>query len=260
MNIAEIKVQSPFKDLFAIDEQVLNAIAENIRFKGFDVSQPIVVWEGRNVVVDGHTRLAACRVAGIGNVPACVKQFADEKAALAYAIHNQRNRRNLTETELLRCIEAVDKRREAGRPSKELASSDANLAKGKSAKKTAEIVGTSQATVERARNVLSDPEAKQAVMAGEKSINRASQDVKAKRKFEESMALGSGCLPHYSDPKPRQRKREIYEPYSDAIACALIALSHLDQILDKDPKREEAIQMIEDWINKNKEGEDKVKP
>jgi hypothetical protein len=41
---------------------------------------------------------------------------------LAYAIHNQRNRRNITEAELLRCteaellrcIEAVDKRRERG--------------------------------------------------------------------------------------------------------------------------------------------------
>jgi hypothetical protein len=83
----------------------------------------------------------------------------------------------MTEADLLRCIEAVDKRREKQEvledkerdktgKFKPRASSDAC---GKSAKKTAEIVGTSQAKVERTRTVLSDPKEREAVMAGEKS-------------------------------------------------------------------------------------------
>jgi hypothetical protein len=39
---------------------------------------------------------------------ACTTRFGNESEALAYAIHNQRNRRNLTEAELLRCIEAKE--------------------------------------------------------------------------------------------------------------------------------------------------------
>lgn len=59
------------------------------------------------------------------------------------------------------------------------ASSDAN---GKSAKKTAAIVGVSQAIVERVRPVLSDPEVAQEVKAGKMSINKGAQIVKAKKK------------------------------------------------------------------------------
>jgi hypothetical protein len=36
------------------------------------------------------------------------KSFASEAEALAYAIHNQRDRRNLSDAELLRLIELVD--------------------------------------------------------------------------------------------------------------------------------------------------------
>ncbi len=71
----------------------------------------------------------------------------------------------MTQADLIRCIEAVDKRREAGRPSKELAPNGANLSQGKSAEITAKIVGTSRRKVERARNVISDPKEREAVMA-----------------------------------------------------------------------------------------------
>ena len=82
-----------------------------------------------------------------------------------YAIHNQRDRRNLEGKDLFRLIAEVDKRKKAGRPDN-LASSDANY--GKSAQETAEIVGTSQAKVERTRTVIdhADEETKQAVAGG----------------------------------------------------------------------------------------------
>lgn len=181
MHISEVKTSAPFNELFDTKEEVVEAIAENMQGYGFDAARPIVLWADKKIVIDGHTRLEAARRAGIVQIYCREFPFRDEDTALAYAIHNQRNRRNITEAELLRCIEAVDKRREAGRPPKELASNDANLPKGKSAKKTAEIVGTSQATVERARAVLSDPEEKAAVMTGKKSINRASRDAKEKQ-------------------------------------------------------------------------------
>lgn len=72
----------------------------------------------------------------------------------------------MTQAEIIRCIEMVDQLKEAGRPGKELASHEANLSPGKSAKKTAAIVGVSQATVERTRTVLSDPAVAQEVKGG----------------------------------------------------------------------------------------------
>jgi hypothetical protein len=186
MRVQDIKTKSPFNELFAIDENILNSISENIRLKGFDVSQPIVIWDGKGIVIDGHTRLAAAKKAGVSNIITCSKPFADEQSALAYAIHNQRNRRNLTQAEIQQCIEKVDQLKErggdhgnqftGGKVAK--ASGDAN---GKSAKQTAAIVGVSQATVERSRTVSSDPEVAQAVKAGKMSINKGAQTVKAKR-------------------------------------------------------------------------------
>jgi hypothetical protein len=96
---------------------------------------------------------------------------ADEDAAIRYAIPDQRDRRNLTNADLMRFIEAVDRRKTAGRPEK-LASTEANFEK--SAEQTARIVGTSRATVERARAIIDhaeeDPAIKEAVLRGRKSI------------------------------------------------------------------------------------------
>jgi hypothetical protein len=121
-------------------------------------------------VVDGHTR----RIASINaKVEAVVyfHDFADEQAALEYAIASQRNRRNLTEQEIVRCILALDKIRTAGRP-KELASSDANF--GKSSEATAKLVGTNSAKVERTRRLKREaPDLLQDVLDGKKMVNGA---------------------------------------------------------------------------------------
>jgi protein gp37 len=102
--------------------------------------------------------------------------FEDEDEALNYAIHNQRDRRNLTDADILRLVEAVDKRKKTG--PKDSASNDAKL--GKSAAETAEVIGTSQAKVEKARTVINHApdEVKEEVKSGKSSINRAYKEAK----------------------------------------------------------------------------------
>ena len=156
--------------------------------QGFHPGDSIIMWAERGVVIDGHTRLAAAKNLGLEEVPVYEKSFADEDAALRYAIHNQRNRRNLTDVEIIRCIEALDRRKQAGRPSEKLASKKANFKKGKSAQETAKLVGTSRAKVERVRTVLEHAEepVKEAVKAGEMSINRAYQETQETRRAQET--------------------------------------------------------------------------
>jgi ParB family chromosome partitioning protein len=104
-------------------------------------------------------------------VTAYEKTFASEDEALAYAIHTQRDRRNLSDAELLRLIELVDRRQEGFRSP--LAAIEANGSRpSKSADLTADAIGTSRAKIERARVVLSDPEESAAVRRGEKTIPR----------------------------------------------------------------------------------------
>jgi hypothetical protein len=62
--------------MFAIREETLASVIASMKESGYDKSQPLVLWKGKGVVVDGHTRLQAAREAGIAEVPVEEKEFA----------------------------------------------------------------------------------------------------------------------------------------------------------------------------------------
>ena len=92
----------------------------------------------------------------------------DFLVALEYAIDSQRNRRNLTDAELMRCITALDKRKKPGPREK-------GVTPGKSAARTGSILGISQVKVEKIRSLLdhAPEEIKEAVRSGSLTINKA---------------------------------------------------------------------------------------
>jgi len=198
-----ITTRAPFKDLFPIEQGTVDAVADHMKANGYDESQPIIVWKESHdkhpVIIDGHTRLLAALKIMLSPVYVAVTDFPDEQAAIEYAIHNQRDRRNLTDTDLIRCVQAVDKRKPRGgdRKSgavKSKASSDAidvdKAGKSKSAiqpfdsaQETAKIVGTSRDKVKKARTILdhADEDTRQAVLDGKKSIHAAAKETQNKR-------------------------------------------------------------------------------
>jgi len=97
--------------------------------------------------------------------------FPGEDEAIQYAIHRQRDRRNMTEAELWKCIQWMDKRKKRGgdHKSEEFKSKASDEAidseVSKSAEKTAETLGISRAKVEKARTVMDhgDQETKQSI-------------------------------------------------------------------------------------------------
>ncbi|MBN1843067.1 MAG: ParB N-terminal domain-containing protein [Deltaproteobacteria bacterium] len=192
MAVNRIKTRVPFNNLFPVDDKTVEALAEHMEANGYDQSQPIVLWKEKldedrkqAIVVDGHTRLLAAKKIGLSPVYVARVSFGSQDAALQYAIHNQRDRRNLTDADLLRCIEAVDERKPKGQRT-DLASSEAKS--GKSAEQTAKIVGTSKTKVEKARTLLdyADEQTKQTVLDGEKSIHAAAKETQEKRKVQQS--------------------------------------------------------------------------
>jgi hypothetical protein len=93
-------------------------------------------------------------------------------AAAEYAIACQRNRRNLTDADILRCIAVLDQRKREGRPQK---TTSPDVVSGRSSAATAELIGVSTAKIERARTVLdhADEPTRQEVLSGNMSINKA---------------------------------------------------------------------------------------
>jgi protein gp37 len=184
--IADIEVRAPFKDLFPVDPVTLAAISESIQQDGFDGSKPLDLWG--TVLVDGHTRLRAAVACGLETVETFVHEFQDEDAALEYAIKNQRDRRNMTAGDILRCVAALDQRKTVnGRPPKTV--SRDTVSPGPSANHTAELLGVSPATVNRARavNDHATPETKQAVETGEMSLAAAAQKTRAEKREVEQV-------------------------------------------------------------------------
>jgi len=185
--VDEITVKEPFEGLFPIDNGMLTTITRDMEARGYDEAQPIILWKEGGCILDGHTRLLAAQAAGIEDVPVAWKSFASEDAAVAYAIHCQRDRRNLTGADILRWVGELDRRKQRGGDHKSVeakskASSDAF--DPKSAQTVAETIGTSTRKVEKARAILdyAPPEVKDAAMRNEISLNKAYTKTQEARK------------------------------------------------------------------------------
>lgn len=226
-------ISPTFSTLFSPQPDVLQSIQKNMAKNGYDGTYPIILgdgdWTNNVVLIDGHTRAKAAANLSI-DPPFVIKQFKTEDEALEYAIHNQRNRRNLTTAEFVRVLELMDERKKRGgdnnpygckgkpeskaqnyaidypptdtaamsleipiskkeEPLKtEIKNSvERVLDDGKSAEKMAKLFGVSTRKVEMARTVIKDApeEIKQAVLSGDKTINRAYEEVKEIKKQQE---------------------------------------------------------------------------
>jgi ParB family chromosome partitioning protein len=147
---------------------------------GYDSAFPIILWG--NVLIDGYTRVTAAEDMKFEAVPFEMKQFKDEHEALEYAMHNQRDRRNITEAELLQCISVIDT---------PMSKSDAGAVRGKkeaSHKKTAKLLGVGESKVTDARTVLTDPQAVEDVKNAKKTMHEAAEEIRSrKRKPKETI-------------------------------------------------------------------------
>ena len=169
--IDSINLKDEFKNLFPLNETMVDTIAENISSGTYDKSQPIHVWKEGMILVDGHHRLAAAKKAGLKEIPVFYHYFKDLEEALAYAIKLQTDRRNLSDAELLKILQTLDQLKQVGR----IALDSGKKSSGKSAEITAQKIGVSRSKVEKARTVQNKApeEIKKAVEDGEMSINAA---------------------------------------------------------------------------------------
>jgi ParB family chromosome partitioning protein len=193
-NPEEIKAHPTFESLFPIKPDLLEKIEQDMRDGRYDHSQPIILatWEGQEepICIDGHTRLRAAKNSGIEEVPVWLHEFATAEEALEKAIKLQRNRRNMTDAEIVTCIEALDRKKPRGGDRR----SEAVRSKGQccpiengsssSAQETGDLLGISERKVRQARTVMghADESTKRAVRQGDLSINQACQKTQEKRK------------------------------------------------------------------------------
>jgi hypothetical protein len=223
INPKEIETHPTFESLFPINPTLLAKIEQDMCGGTYDASQPIILatWQGQAepVCIDGHTRRQAAMNVGIQQVPVWVHEFDTEEEAVEKAIKLQRNRRNMTDAEILTCIQTLDQRGRAGRPKQELAQGCANFyddegpedtknnrescpvaGAGKSAQAIGEMLGISTRKVEQMRTVMdhADEATKEAVKQGDLSINQAYEETQKKRRETKKASA--------QDPKDSQKE------------------------------------------------------
>jgi len=157
---------------------VVDRIAKDMMDHGYDSSFPVLLCEVPEVetfLLDGHMRIMAAQKSGIDIVPYELKAFKAIDEALDYAIHVQRDRRNITDAELYQQIHLVDKRRKKG------VRVDGHV--GKSATRTAALLGTSTRKVETVRQISSKatPAQIKEITDGKRSINSVLTELNAKK-------------------------------------------------------------------------------
>jgi hypothetical protein len=155
--------------MFTIKPETLASIVKSMRESGYDKSQPVVLWKGKDAVVDGHTRLKAAKEAGIMEIPVEEKEFNGIEEAKLYAYKRQAERRNLSPSEILSAAT-------------ELRNKDTRDGSGRASEILAGELGVSPSTVKHARAVAREapPEIIEEVKNNRMSINRAYRMTKGK--------------------------------------------------------------------------------
>lgn len=172
--LQDIKLKKEFQELFPLIPANVTKITQRIKENGYDNSQPVHIWtkDGSNILIDGHHRRMGAIEAGLYEIPCCLHEFSSIDEALEYAISLQTERRNLSDAELLKALKIVDTLKTRGLGSEG--------EKGKSATRSAQILGISTSRVEKSRTVekYATDEIKAKIESGELSLNKAYQMIR----------------------------------------------------------------------------------
>lgn len=175
--VKDIGLDPEFQELFSLDDRMVDDVARSIEESGFDQTQPLVVWKEENILLDGHTRLAAAKKVGLFDVPVFFKSFADRSEAMYYALGLQLFRRNLSQQQM---VLAAQKLIELGEASGKVRINEIK-------KSLTERLGVGGRTAAKIVAVARDENALEAVKSGEKTVNQAYEDMLDERNPERTV-------------------------------------------------------------------------
>ena len=158
----EINIGEPFKNLFPVNQELLARIMKSIQERGFDESQPLIVWENENLLIDGHTRLQAAIELNLQTIPVYYTKI-DKISILEQTLAYQIDRRNMTDGDIFQAV-------------KTLCAEGTNVplpGKGKTKDRIAQLLGTNRGKIQKTMTILKRGKVlhHNYVTTGEQSIN-----------------------------------------------------------------------------------------
>jgi len=155
MKISDIVIDPEIAGIFDISDSILEDIKQKIKKHGYNKEEPVVVWKGHNILVDGRTRYTAVRDLGEEEIPAVEREFESRAEAILYTLERQVLRRNLTGPEMVKAAGII-------------------LENGGGAQEIAKSLGVSRATAYQTISILKEApeEIVQAVESGDISVKK----------------------------------------------------------------------------------------
>ena len=223
-----LKVHPDFRRLIPLQSRgEFKALEQSIQAEG--CRDPLLVWKGRNVVLDGHTRRDLC-IHHKKQVKVREVELPDERAAVEYILDLQRQRRNLTREAMsyfrgaeYNAVKEQHGGRRRGRPPK---GQGAPPPRPTTARRLAEKYAVSEKTMKRdARFALAvdrivsdygDPEVRRKLLGADVKLTRIEARALLKVPAEERKAavdqlLDDGELRRAVKHRPARRPKEIAE-------------------------------------------------
>ena len=235
-----LKINQKFKSLIPplrVDEY--EQLEKNLLDEG--CRDPLVIWN--DTILDGHNRFEICTKHGIDfkTTPAPVYILTEDDAE-DWIDKNQLGRRNLSKEEFTLIVGRRYNRKKKAQGFQE-AGPGAGKTRGQNDpmfQRTAEVIavehGVSPATVKRAGKFAG-------AVDEVKTQNPDLTDTKKIYQLAKEKTKGMGSVAKKTIPGP-----------GSAIRFAEIAISQLDRIRDGDPETEDALCMVQEWIdNKRKQ-------
>ena len=195
LKIKDITLIPEFEKLLAMDDSVVNAMTESMKTEGFKPGHELHIWayDGKYILIDGHTRRHCAIKARLTSVPCIIHHFENLEEAKKFAIREQTDRRNLSGEALLQAV------------------ANFNFEKGKASEIIGKQLGVSSKTVEKARVVLKEAseEQKEAIRKEELSVNQVYNQIRGKASAEKAEA---------SQPKLSTKEKAFIDGIRYAIA------------------------------------------
>lgn len=257
ISITDVVIDQELRDLIPkLSSDELSGLTESVVKDGF--TDPLIVWLGHGILVDGHNRYQIWTGAlnsDEDKAPEIIeKAFADRDEVKEFMLRRQLSRRNLTDAARIQIalklkpfIEAKAKAKESQRKS-----TSSTLPKSlpviDTRKELATTAGVSEGTFRKAEAVLKSDnvEAKQEMLAGTKSINKA---------FQEVSSTGSTAptpVNEASSSAVAEAKPAKIAPHSVKSDVAKSCIALLKGIPKKDPSRLQAFDDVVWWIKANR--------
>jgi len=208
MAIDAIPVMDAFENLFCIKIKNLESIKGSIQTNGFDEKFAVIIGafpDGTRSLIAGFTRKKAAAMCQLDQIPAWTQEFESVEAAIEWALHEQYDRRNLSDDEIYESVLRID----------EFSKNGTYGFGGKSSLRTADIAGISARKVEQIRTVdkTATEEQKEAIRTGDKSINGIYQEIKGKSEKAQH------CANSRDSTEPEQERAPCGAP-EKAQSCA----------------------------------------